>query len=410
MSPALPLCFVACSSPPPRTSMLLVVALVAIAQLLLLPAPSLAATINQSHRPRGGVDVGDVSVPWQRSDVCLRLTWKDLISPQHQVRDFEGTMEDLKEDMKEKREQEAKGLFREELPAGGLMKMAFATPVFRVNVSTFVDGIDVGDFNDHLESIIWNHYQQVLNKWSGTICKGQPGSQCDANNAFFGWQSRGGYETFFKRFPEFVVLEEVMIAATKRYMQACGIGSFDMGWWVGAQKAKQRWGNLDKHLEFGSGVPPFEVHPWATVHDHCQAHLTHDHPKSMVSGTYYVKVPPGSGPITLYDPRHMFNEPIVIHPRAGELLLFPSWLAHQVMPTAVEANQRMSVAFNAPGYWAATMEVGTSYALPRMPKTKEAAGSSGGGGGSDGKEMPSDSTGGSSGGGKCQHPESVSYP
>jgi hypothetical protein len=42
---------------------------------------------------------------------------------------------------------------------------------------------------------------------------------------------------------------------------------------------------------------------------------------------------------------------------------FPSWLSHQVMPTAVEGDQRMSIAFNAPGYWPATMDVGASYGL-----------------------------------------------
>ena len=124
----------------------------------------------------------------------------------------------------------------------------------------------------------------------------------------------------------------------------------------------QRGASGDAKVEWGV-APKLEVNPWATVHDHCQAHLTHDHPKSMVSGVYYVKTPQGSGPITLYDARMMFNEPIVIHPRPGELILFPSWLSHQVMPTAVEGDQRMSIAFNAPGYWPATMDVGASYGL-----------------------------------------------
>jgi hypothetical protein len=41
------------------------------------------------------------------------------------------------------------------------MKMAFATPVYRVNLTAFVDGLDVEKFNANLEAVIWNHYQQV---------------------------------------------------------------------------------------------------------------------------------------------------------------------------------------------------------------------------------------------------------
>ena len=171
-----------------------------------------------------------------------------------------------------------------------------------------------------------------------------------------------GWDTFFKPFPEFQILERLLGMATRRFLQACGIASYEEGWFNGAHRVMQRWGTKDNNLEWGV-APKLEVNPWATVHDHCQAHLTHDHPKSMVSGVYYVKTPQGSGPITLYDARMMFNEPIVIHPRPGELILFPSWLSHQVMPTAVEGDQRMSIALNAPGYWPATMNVGASYGL-----------------------------------------------
>ena len=196
------------------------------------------------RHPSGGVDVGDVCVKWQPSDMCVKLTWADLITQTHKVRDFDGIFEGLVHDLAKQRADEAKGLYRDVLPAGGLMKvdipagvgavgcaklwdtqhftcgftcaytrmrayaharicscsshgqpilccydftlngttscnmlrhlrpqMAFATPVFRVNVSSFVDRLDLPRFNDNLESIIWNHYQQVLNKWSGTICK-----------------------------------------------------------------------------------------------------------------------------------------------------------------------------------------------------------------------------------------------
>ena len=120
--------------------------------------------LDQDHRLYrlpGGIDVGSVSVPWQPSNQCVKLTWNDLISNTHKVRDFDGHMEQLREDEAAQKETMARGLFREVLPKGGLMKMAFATPVYRVNLTAFVDGLDVERFNANLEAVIWNHYQQV---------------------------------------------------------------------------------------------------------------------------------------------------------------------------------------------------------------------------------------------------------
>ena len=113
------------------------------------------------YRLPGGINVGSVSVPWQPSNQCVKLTWQDLISSTHKVRDFDGHMEQLREDEAAQKETMARGLFREVLPKGGLMKMAFATPVYRVNLTAFVDGLDVEKFNANLEAVIWNHYQQV---------------------------------------------------------------------------------------------------------------------------------------------------------------------------------------------------------------------------------------------------------
>ena len=57
--------------------------------------------LDQDHhiyRLPGGIDVGSVSVPWQPSNQCVKLTWNDLISNTHKVRDFDGHMEQLRED------------------------------------------------------------------------------------------------------------------------------------------------------------------------------------------------------------------------------------------------------------------------------------------------------------------------
>jgi uncharacterized protein (TIGR02466 family) len=71
-----------------------------------------------------------------------------------------------------------------------------------------------------------------------------------------------------------------------------------------------------------------------------------------VSGTYYVKVPKGSGPLRIEDPRaglFMACPPRKIQrdliPREGEVILFESWMKHEVPPHGCEES-RISISFN----------------------------------------------------------------
>jgi uncharacterized protein (TIGR02466 family) len=99
---------------------------------------------------------------------------------------------------------------------------------------------------------------------------------------------------------------------------------------------------------------------WINVMNKGAVHTPHIHPHSVISGTYYVSVPPGSAAIRFEDPRlaMMMAAPprkkkarpenrlfVDVEPRAGMLLLWESWLRH-----GVEANgargQRISVSFN----------------------------------------------------------------
>ncbi len=81
-------------------------------------------------------------------------------------------------------------------------------------------------------------------------------------------------------------------------------------------------------------------------------HAFHHHPHSVVSGTYYVDVPRGSSPLRIEDPRaplfmaspmRRIQEDLV--PRAGEVILFESWLKHEVPPNRMK-GLRISVSFN----------------------------------------------------------------
>jgi uncharacterized protein (TIGR02466 family) len=82
-------------------------------------------------------------------------------------------------------------------------------------------------------------------------------------------------------------------------------------------------------------------------------HSGHIHPHSIISGTLYVDVPPGSGPIRFEDPRLplMMAAPtrpdtfVSVEPRPGLLLLWESWLRHEVMPGTAK-GERLSISFN----------------------------------------------------------------
>jgi uncharacterized protein (TIGR02466 family) len=89
-------------------------------------------------------------------------------------------------------------------------------------------------------------------------------------------------------------------------------------------------------------------------------HSGHIHPHSIVSGTLYVEVPTGAGAIRFEDPRLPLMmaapprrkdvpealQPFVnIEPRAGLLLLWESWLRHEVLPGA-GCGERLSISFN----------------------------------------------------------------
>lgn len=82
-------------------------------------------------------------------------------------------------------------------------------------------------------------------------------------------------------------------------------------------------------------------------------HSAHIHPYSTISGTVYVEVPPGSGAIRFEDPRLplMMAAPqrpdtfVAIQPRSGLLLMWESWLRHEVLPGSGR-SERLSISFN----------------------------------------------------------------
>jgi uncharacterized protein (TIGR02466 family) len=99
---------------------------------------------------------------------------------------------------------------------------------------------------------------------------------------------------------------------------------------------------------------------WVNVLKGGGAHSGHIHPHSVVSGTVYVAVPPGSGALKLEDPRLpmlMAAPPrredapedlrtfVYAEPAAGSLFLWESWLRHEVVPGTAK-GERISISFN----------------------------------------------------------------
>ena len=89
-------------------------------------------------------------------------------------------------------------------------------------------------------------------------------------------------------------------------------------------------------------------------------HGGHIHPNSIISGTLYVEVPKGSGDIRFEDPRLplMMAAPprakgapeelrtvVSLEPRPGLLLMWESWLRHEVLP-GTGRGERLSISFN----------------------------------------------------------------
>ncbi len=99
---------------------------------------------------------------------------------------------------------------------------------------------------------------------------------------------------------------------------------------------------------------------WVNVMPRHVVHGLHLHPLSTISGTYYVRTPRGVPGLKFEDPRldrFMAAPPrrsdaalpnrswFTVPARAGRVVLFESWLRHEVSPNMM-ALPRVSVSFN----------------------------------------------------------------
>lgn len=112
--------------------------------------------------------------------------------------------------------------------------------------------------------------------------------------------------------------------------------------------------------ELGWEIKPKLDSLWVNLLKAGGHHAGHIHPHSILSGTVYVEAPKGSGAIRFEDPRlsRMMAAPVrrddvpedllpfvAVDPTPGLLLMWESWLRHEVLTGRAKAD-RLSISFN----------------------------------------------------------------
>lgn len=145
-------------------------------------------------------------------------------------------------------------------------------------------------------------------------------------NYRYGYTSYGSMSQLYLQATVFETLKEKIDREVKKFCEAAGIQS------------------QNKELQMDT--------MWVNVMNKNAYHAFHRHPDSVVSGTYYVNCPAGSGPFRIEDPRAglFMNTPerkiqLDIPAKADQLVLFESWLLHEVPPHQ-GAKPRISISFN----------------------------------------------------------------
>ena len=161
----------------------------------------------------------------------------------------------------------------------------------------------------------------------------EAGRRWSKEHRYPGYTSYASLDDLLKRDPVFADLAKLLTRHATKFADEC---AFDLS-------RKPRIDSLWVNLLRGSGH-----------------HSAHIHPHSIISGTLYVEVPKGSGAIRFEDPRlpMMMAAPkrrpdaveelrpfVTIEPRPRLLLLWESWLRHEVLP-GTGGGERLSISFN----------------------------------------------------------------
>jgi uncharacterized protein (TIGR02466 family) len=195
----------------------------------------------------------------------------------------------------------------------------FVTRLYRAGLADLGKPVDIGELEASCYSIAED--DEAGQAW------------CE-ENGYPGYTSYASLDDLPYRFPVFKDLVKVLdkhVAAFAKDLQ------FDLG---------------DRKLKLDS--------LWINILPEGGVHTSHIHPHSVISGTTYVAVPDGASAIKFEDPRlaMMMAAPgrtkdaraqmrtfHYVAPAPGEVLLWESWLRHEV-PLNMSEDDRISVSFN----------------------------------------------------------------
>ena len=198
------------------------------------------------------------------------------------------------------------------------IKFLFSTPIYQAKLSE-VGKIDMLE----IEKSCWSIAQEdeAGQKW------------CEENN-YPGYTSYASLSDLTWRSPIFGDLKKLLDLHIERFLT-----------------------ELDFNLE-GRDLKLEDI--WINILAEGGNHSAHLHPNSVISGTIYISMPPKTSAIKFEDPKlpMMMAAPsrivnakeylkpfIYINPLVGQILLWESWLRHEV-PTNMSSEERISISFN----------------------------------------------------------------
>jgi len=230
------------------------------------------------------------------------------------------------------------------IPAEGVMYMPYMTPVYRVNLKSKLGEDTAPQLNRMISDIVLNVYESVTKENEEKM---KDWDEQEVNHFFFKWQTEHDGWSLIGNQPEWEMLSGTINGTIDYYLSLLG-----------------------KDQEF-LGARSQDTYFWATVNKQGIGHDAHDHIECLLSGVYYPKVPGDAGQIMFQDPRGTrwpFNRNVFyIKPEEGDVILFPSWLIHTVLPTE-GGDARVSIPFNVPGSWDDTTSVSRTAAISQYIK------------------------------------------
>ena len=199
------------------------------------------------------------------------------------------------------------------------IKSYFVTPIYHASLSDLGTTLD----QQELVSSCWSIAEddEAGQEWCDE--NGYPGYTSYASLTDLGW-----------RFPIFAELIKILDQHVAAFVQ-----------------------ELDFNLD-GRELKLEDI--WINILPEGGTHSSHIHPHSVISGTTYVSMPDGASAIKFEDPRlpMMMAAParkkdareglrqfIYVAPQVGDVLLWESWLRHEV-PLNTAEDERISVSFN----------------------------------------------------------------